>query len=117
MTYKEIILAEIERRIKQQEEWFFPDSDGKDVIIETLSSLHSFIESCPEESGIDALWHNTKDELPEENRNVLATTMSPPGRGIMEGGVTITADRGLLEADKKHLLKKWAYLTDLLPKK
>lgn len=61
------------------------------------------------------VWHDTNKELPEEHRNVLATTASPKGRGIMEGGVTMVVDRGLLEADKKGMFKKWAYLSDLLP--
>ena len=61
------------------------------------------------------VWHDTDKELPEEHRNVLATTASPKGRGIMEGGVTMVVDRGLLEADKKGMFKKWAYLSDLLP--
>ena len=61
------------------------------------------------------VWHDVADELPEERRNVLATTASPKGRGIMEGGVTMVVDRGLLEADKKGTFKKWAYLSDLFP--
>lgn len=61
----------------------------------------------------DNVWHDTDKELPEEHRNVLATTASPKGRGIMEGGVTMVVDRGLLEADKKGMFKKWAYLSDL----
>lgn len=61
------------------------------------------------------VWHDTGKELPEEHRNVLATTASPKGRGIMEGGVTMVVDRGLLEADKKGMFKKWAYLSDLFP--
>ena len=61
------------------------------------------------------VWHDTDKELPEEHRNVLATTASPKGCGIMEGGVTMVVDRGLLEADKKGMFKKWAYLSDLLP--
>lgn len=63
----------------------------------------------------DNVWHDTDKELPEEHRNVLATTASPKGRGIMEGGVTMVVDRGLLEADKKGMFKKWAYLSDLFP--
>ena len=63
----------------------------------------------------NSVWHNMDDELPEERRNVLATTASPKGRGIMEGGVTVVTDRGLLEADKKGTFKKWAYLSDLFP--
>ena len=53
--------------------------------------------------------------LAKEHRNVLATTASPKERGIMEGGVTMVVDRGLLEADKKGMFKKWAYLSDLFP--
>ena len=63
----------------------------------------------------NSVWHNVADGLPEERRNVLATTASPKGRGIMEGGVTVVTDRGLLEADKKGTFKKWAYLSDLFP--
>lgn len=63
----------------------------------------------------DNVWHDAGKELPEEYRHVLATTASPKGRGIMEGGVTMVVDRSLLEADKKGMFKKWAYLSDLLP--
>lgn len=38
-------------------------------------------------------------------------------RGIMEGGITIVVDRGLLECDSKGTFKAWAYLDDLLPDK
>lgn len=61
------------------------------------------------------IWHDVAEELPEKRRNVLATTASPKGRGIMEGGVTVVTNRGLLEADKNGTFKKWAYLKDLFP--
>jgi hypothetical protein len=61
------------------------------------------------------VWHDVSRELPDKGKAVLATTMSPKGRGIMEGGVTMVTDRGLLEVDHKGTFKKWAYIEDLLP--
>jgi len=78
-----------------------------------ISTQDAFIHGA--EKYLDIIWHDTEKELPEERRNVLATTASPKGRGIMEGGVTMVVDRGMLEADKKGLFKRWAYLSDLLP--
>ncbi len=63
------------------------------------------------------VWHDASKELPEKGKNVLASTLSPEGRGIMEGGITIVVDRGLLECDSKGTFKAWAYLDDLLPDK
>lgn len=65
------------------------------------------------------VWHDASKELPEKGKNVLASTLSPEGRGIMEGGVTMVVDRGLLECDRSHksTFKAWAYLDDLLPDK
>ena len=58
------------------------------------------------------VWHDASKELPEKGKNVLASTLSPEGRGIMEGGVTMVVDRGLLECDRSHksTFKTWAYL-------
>ena len=65
--------------------------------------------------AIDSLWHDCK-ELPDEGRNVLVSTMSPKGVGVMEGGVTVIGDRGLITCDCKGVFKKWAYLDEILPK-
>lgn len=70
-----------------------------------------------------SIWHDAEKEQPDGHRGVLATTASPKGRGVMEGGVTAVVDAEVLKADKDmslrnqgHVFKKWAYLDDLLPK-
>ena len=63
---------------------------------------------------IDSLWHDCEKELPAAGHNVIASTLSPKGRGIMEGGVTVIVERSTLEHDEKGIFKKWAYLHDIL---
>lgn len=88
---------------------------AKDKTVSPYDRYAGFVDGFRKHQ--DSIWHETSKELPEKYRYVLASTLSPPGRGLMDGGYAMVTERSMLEMDrgKKNPFKAWAYLTDILP--